>query len=78
MLILVSLICLLYYVHIDLISGLVCIWALPIACHVNTEHELKYIHTEKVVNSYNEVHTYSIVITLHAVGYGICLHTDPV
>ena len=28
---------------------------------------LKYIHTE-VVNSYNEVHTYSIVITLHACG----------
>ena len=27
---------------------------------------LKYI--EKVVNSYNEVHTYSIVITLHACG----------
>ena len=27
---------------------------------------LKYIHTEKVVSSYNEVHTYSIVITLHA------------
>ena len=29
---------------------------------------LKYIHTENVVNSYNEVHTYSIVITLHACG----------
>ena len=31
---------------------------------------LKYIHTstEKVVNSYNEVHTYPIVITLHACG----------
>ena len=31
-------------------------------------NDLKYIHTEKVVNSYNEVHTYSIVITLHACG----------
>ena len=31
-------------------------------------HTLKYIHTEKVINSYNEVHTYSIVITLHACG----------
>ena len=29
---------------------------------------LKYIHTEKVINSYNEVHTYSVVITLHACG----------
>ena len=29
---------------------------------------LKYIHTEKDINSYNEVHTYSIVITLHACG----------
>ena len=27
---------------------------------------LKYSHTEKVINSYNEVHTYSVVITLHA------------
>ena len=29
---------------------------------------LKYIHTEKDISSYNEVHTYSIVITLHACG----------
>ena len=39
---------------------------------------LKYIHTEKVINSYNEVHTYSIVITLHAYGLWNMLHTDPV
>ena len=36
---------------------------------------LKYIHTEKDINSYNEVHTYSIVITLHACGLWICLHS---
>ena len=29
---------------------------------------LKYIHTEKDINSYNEVHTYSIIIPLYTCG----------
>ena len=37
-------------------------------CCIRIGDALKYIHTEKYINSYNEVHTYSIVITLHACG----------